>query len=280
MENSNNYRQIYNICNQLLGRTKESPLPPGFTNWELADRFNNYFIDKITKIRSVLLEKHSHLPSYVKVEATPNITTLSRFCNLSQQEVRKMILATPNKSCELDPIPTDLLKHILPCILELITDIVNLSLDDGMFPDTLEEALGKPLLKKANLDLIDSNFRPVSNLAYISKLAECAATSQLIQHIDRFNLMESNQSAYRALHSTETALLKVKTDIISALDCQEVASLILLDLSAAFDTIDHFTLLQQLQQHFAVSCTSLEWFCSYLTNRTQAVVALSGLNSK
>ena len=128
------------------------------------------------------------------------------------------------------------------------------------------------MLKKANLDQIDNNFRPVSNLAYFSKLAKHAATSQVIEHIDRFNLMESNQLAYRALYSTETALLKVKTDIISALDCQEVACLIPLDLSAAFNTIDHFTLLQQLQQHFAVSCTSLERFCSYLTNRTQAVV--------
>ena len=183
-----------------------------------------------------------------------------------------MILATPNKSCELDLIPTDLLKHILPCILELITDIVNLYLDNGMFPDTLKVALIKLLLKKANLDLIDNNFRPVLNLAYISKLAEHAAASQLIEHINRFNLMEPSQLAYRALHSTEIALLKVKTDIISALDCQEVACLNLFDLSAAFDTIVHFTLLQQLQQHFAVSSTSLEWFWSYLTNRTQVVV--------
>ena len=222
-ENTNNYRQIYTICNQLLGRTKESPLPPGYTNQELADRFNKYFIDKITKIRSVLLEKCSHLPNYAEFEAAPNITPLSRFCNLSQQEVRKMILATPNKSCKLDPIPTDLLKHILPSILELATDIVNLSLDNGMFPDTLKVALIKSLLKKANLDLINNNFRPVSNLAYVSKLAECTAASQLTEHINGFNLMEPNQLAYRALHSTETALLKVKTDIISSLVCQEVA---------------------------------------------------------
>ena len=71
VENPNNYRQIYTICNQLLGRTKESPLPPGFTNQELADRFNNYFIEKIAKIRLVLLEKCSHLPNYEEVEAAP-----------------------------------------------------------------------------------------------------------------------------------------------------------------------------------------------------------------
>ena len=183
-----------------------------------------------------------------------------------------MILATPNKSCELDPILTDLLKHILPCVIKLITDIVNLSLDNGMFPDTLKMALVKPLLKKTNLNLIVKNFRPVPNLAYVSKLAACAATSQLMEHVDRFNLMEPNQLAYRALHSTDTALLKVKTDIISALGHQEVACFILLDLSAAFDTNDHSILLQKLQQHFAVSSISLEWFHSYLTNRTQSVV--------
>ena len=84
-------------------------------------------------------------------------------------------------------------------------------------------------------------------------------------------LIQPNQSAYRALHSTETALLKVKTDTISASDHQEVACLILLNLSSAFNTIDHSTL-QQLQQHFAVSSISLEWFHSYLTKRTQSVV--------
>ena len=84
-ENSNNYRKIYNICNQLLDRTKESPLPPGFTNQELADRFNNFFIDKIAKIRLVLLEKTSYLPNYAEVEAAPDIKPLSRFHNLSVQ---------------------------------------------------------------------------------------------------------------------------------------------------------------------------------------------------
>ena len=104
-----------------------------------------------------------------------------------------------------------------------------------MFPVTLKMALVKPLLKKVNLDLIDNNFRPALNLAYVSKLAEHAATNQLIEHVNGFNLMEPNQLAYRALHSTETTLLKVKTDIISAPDCQEGACLILLDLSAAFE---------------------------------------------
>ena len=83
--------------------------------------------------------------------------------------------------------------------------------------------------------------------------------------------MEVHQSAYRAYHSTETALLKVKTDVIRALEDQEVACLILLDLSAAFDTIDHNILLRRLETRFAVTDTALNWLRSYLTNRTQAV---------
>ena len=88
---------------------------------------------------------------------------------------------------------------------------------------------------------------------------------QLVNHIERHNLMEVHQSAYRAYHSTETALLKVKTDVIRALENQEVACLILLDLSAAFDTIDHNTLLKRLETRFAVTdtCTQLAKILSY-----------------
>ena len=100
---------------------------------------------------------------------------------------------------------------------------------------------------------------------------ECVVAVQLVNHIERHNLMEVHQSAYCAYHSTETALLKVKTNVIRALENQEVACLILLDLSAAFDTIDHNTLLRRLETRFAVTDTALNWLRSYLTNRTQAV---------
>ena len=91
--------------------------------------------------------------------------------------------------------------------------------------------------------------------------------------------MEAHQSAYCSSHSMETALLKVKTDIIQALDNQEVACLILLDLSAVFDTIDHDILLNRLKSRFAVTGVVLKWLESYLKDRSQAVeigVPLSG----
>ena len=100
---------------------------------------------------------------------------------------------------------------------------------------------------------------------------ECVVASQLINHIDRHGLMEAHQLAYRPFYSTETALLKVKSDVISALEKQEVACLVLLDLSMVFDTIDHNILLGRLKSRFAVTGTTFNWLQSYLTHRTQAV---------
>ena len=256
-ENSSNYKRIYEICNHLLGRTKDSPMPPGVTNKDLACRFNNFFIDKITKIRNDLIGKQQHLPLYVETPAPLNTSKLCRFQPITLSNLQKLIRSTPNKSCNLDPIPTNLLKQILPSIVTTIADIINTSLKDGCFPESFKRALVRPLLKKPSLDLLETNYRPVSNLSYVSKLVECVVAVQLVNHIERHNLMEVYQSAYRAYHSTETALLKVKTDIIRALENQEVACLILLDLFAAFDTIDHNTVLRRLETRFAVTDTAL-----------------------
>ena len=113
----------------------------------------------------------------------------------------------------------------------------------GVFLQDLKEALVRPLLKKANLDLIDKNYRPVSNLEFMDRTIEHAVTSQLTQDISGNNILEPIQSAYRSGHSIETALVKVKADLLHAINHQEVVCLVLLDLSLAFDTVDHFLLL-------------------------------------
>ena len=152
----------------------------------------------------------------------PEIQKLSEFQPITLSKLEEVILSTPNKNCELDPIPTSLLKQILPSIVTIIADIINISLRDGIFPETLRKALVRPLLKKPNLDLLDKNYRPVSNLSYVIKLLEQVAAVPLVNHIENHGLIEVYQSAYHALHSTETALLKVKTDVIKALENQEV----------------------------------------------------------
>ena len=118
----------------------------------------------------------------------------------------------------------------------------------GVFLDDLKEALVKALL--ANLDLVDKNYRPVSNLAFAGKLIEGVVVDQPTDHIHNHRLMESLKSAYRAFNSTKTALLKVRSYIHLAMDKQEVICLVLPDLSAAFDTVDHSNLLNQLNHCF------------------------------
>ena len=123
------------------------------------------------------------------------------------------------------------------------------------------------------------NFRPVSNLAYASKLIESVVANQLVERMTNNGLFEPLQSAYRQGHSTETALLKIQNDILLAMDNQQVSILVLLDLSAAFDTVNHDVLLQRLKERCGVHGKALEWFESYLTDRFQ-MVKLKEITSK
>ena len=116
-----------------------------------------------------------------------------------------------------------------------------------------------------------NNFRPISNLNFISKILEKVVASRTQSHLLSNSLSSSFQSAYRMFHSTETTLLNIHNDLIFAMNRGEVTSLILLDLSAAFDTVDHSILLHRLQNWFGLHGTSLDWFSSYLTSRSQAV---------
>ena len=109
-----------------------------------------------------------------------------------------------------------------------------------------------PLLKKAGLDRnILKNYQQVSNLSYISKLIEKAVARQINEHIAHKGISNKNQSAYRVFHSTETALLKIQSDIAISMDKGTAVGLVLLDLSAAFDTIDHSILFNCLQHGFS-----------------------------
>ena len=179
----------------------------------------------------------------------------------------------PKKSCDLDPIPTPILHDCLEEITPIVTDIVNKSLSCGVIPQCFKHALRlvKPLLKKANLDPnCLSNYRPVSNLPYLSKVLESIVLKQFLQHLESHSLLEPSQSAYRKCHSTETALLRMVNDLLQASDSRHVSILSLLDLSAAFDTTDDI-LIKRLHTIFGCSGTVLDWFTSYLSFCTQSV---------
>ncbi len=117
-----------------------------------------------------------------------------------------------------------------------------------------------------------ANYRPVSNLSFVSKLIERVVAAQLLDHLSVNNILSDHQSAYRLNYSTETALLCILEDLLSAADSGDGSALLLLDLSAAFDTIDHAILIERLSLHCGVSEIALKWFSSYLADRSQSVV--------
>ncbi len=157
-------------------------------------------------------------------------------------------------------------------LVDTITNIVNRSLKDSNVPKSFKEAVVRPLLKKPGLDNeILKNYRPVSNLPFISKIIEKVVENRLEHQIQTNNLHDNVQSAYRTGHSTETALLRVNHDITAALDSNHCAVLLMLDLSAAFDVIDHGILRKRLEYSYGVTGVALEWIQSYLTDRTQRI---------
>ena len=142
----------------------------------------------------------------------------------------------------------------------------------GSFPVSFKSAIVRPVLKKPSLDPENfGNYRQISNLPFLSKITEKVVLAQLLKHLQTNKLLYHLQSAYRSDHSTDTALLKICNDILSALDNKNVALLSLLDLSAAFDTIDHSILLSRLQTCFGISGSVLSWFESYFSGRFQSV---------
>ena len=116
------------------------------------------------------------------------------------------------------------------------------------------------------------NYRPISNLSYMSKLVERMVSQQITAFLDEHCLLPKFQSGFRKHHSTETAILKVMSDILTATSKGNITLLGLLDMSAAFDTVDHGILLHRLETSFGVSGSALAWFQSFLHSRTKLVI--------
>jgi len=169
-------------------------------------------------------------------------------------------------------LPTDVLKQFLAQLLPYITDMCNASLQQGCLPLSQRRAIVTPRLNKSGMDEADvKSYRPISNLTFMSKTVERLVCRQLVAFLQKHSLLPSHQSAYRRQHSTETAVLKIVSDLLLACDRGQVTLLALLDLSAAFDTVDHHILLDRLQSAFFVRGPVIDWIQSFITNRSQTV---------
>ena len=266
---SNQPKKLWSTMNSLLSRNVPAVLPNALSHSTLATSFLNFFDQKITKLCSAFTSSHNVSPHIDPPLVPP---CLSSFSPASIAEVRAAILRSSNASCALDIIPTFLIKSCLDSLLLPITNIINLALSEGIFPDSFKSASVRPLLKKHNLPTDDlSSYRPISNLNFISKVLERIIHSRINNHLQTFPSICLFQSAYRKFHSTETALLRIQNDLLLASNQQKVSALVLLDLSAAFDTIDHQILLKRLSSTFGFSDSALSLITSYLTDRSQYI---------
>ena len=259
---ANNSKELHKITEKLLVNQHQQTLPSDEDHSHLANRFGAFFESKIDNIR-----QHFNLNVDSSEQILPNIE-LSEMRPATIEEVRKLITSYSNKSCELDPVPTWLLKKCLHELLPLLTALINKSLTTGIFPKECKNAIIRPMLKKSTLDPeVLKNYRPLSNLHFVSKILEKIVGQGLEEHLNRYSLHDPLQSAYRKGHSTETAILKISNDINVSLDQSGCVVLASLDLSAAFDTVDHDIFLHRLQSTYGISGIFYCWFKSYLENR-------------
>ena len=204
----------------------------------------------------------------------------SKFDPVDCLEVAEAIRQLPNKSCAADPVPTSVLKQLADDIAPFLTALFNRSMTEGFVPTAFKTAFITPRLKKPDMNATDvRSFRPISNLSVISKLLERLVARRLLRYLTVNNLLPRFQSAYRPHHSVETAVVKVLADILVAIDRGDLAGLALVDLSAAFDTVDHDVLLQRLLISYGrYGIDGMAWMCfrSYLSGRFHCVRVRTG----
>ena len=205
-DNSCNQRKLFRASKSLFNQSQGDELPPNLHAPTFASEVGKYFVSKIDTIQRQIDADITDLPASASTSAngfTRSTPSLSAFKILSANSVKSLIHNSTLKSCPLDPMPSRLVSRC-DALLPVITTIIDKSLEAGHFPKSWKEALVCPLLKKPGLHIILKNFRPVSNLAFLSKLIEKAVFHQIHEHMVDTNLYPNAQSAYRVHHSTET----------------------------------------------------------------------------
>ena len=271
-ESSNSQSQLFKCVNELFGRRKCSALPTHDNVKELCDRMAEFFSQKIKAIHEGLADLQDESIRLEPDEQFSSPDCFTDFAPVTEEEVGKIIRGSAPKSCCLDPAPTQLIKDSLDILLPIITRIINQSFASAKVPKSFKIAAVTPILKKIDLIAeILKNFRPISNLPFLSKVMEKVAVKQLTSHKEDHNLREKFQSAYRKFHSTETALVRIHHDLRIALDSKQCIMMVMLDLSAAFDTVNHSVLLNRLSERYGIRSNAHAWISSYLSERKQFI---------
>jgi hypothetical protein len=269
-------RKTWQTINELLCKTKSNNEFPTYfiqndlnitDSYKIADEFNKYFINVGPKLAENIVPPPNM--SYINYLKNP-IQNTFLFETTTVNEVIKIIDSMkPKTSRGVDLMSNKLLKYVKYELAPTITDLINLMIKNGTFPDSLKIAKVIPLFKKDNSHYFE-NYRPISILPSVSKVFERVIYNQIYKYFTDLNLFYKNQHGFRAYHSTEFAALQLLDKIIFEMDNNRLPINIYMDLSKAFDTLDHTILLTKLM-HYGFRDKSFMLLKSYLNKRTQYV---------
>ena len=257
-DTKNKAKNLYRILRSLTKPKDANPMPSTKSPSDLPDKFADFFLNKIRKIR-----EQCHDTDTVKTYHR-KCTGFNSFLPIDREEILNIIKKMNPTTSIMDPCNTRFLLKFKETIADAITTITNQSLTTRKFLEDWKVAAVRPLIKGQNISTELKNYRPISNLSFLSKVIEKAVQAQLQKHFGKPSLLPNHQSAYRQHHSTETTLLNMCDNILKHGKC---TSMVCLDLSAAFDTVNHKILLGILKSYFGNSDHALDWIFSYPSKR-------------
>ena len=269
-------KAVYGIVNKLSGDGKINIIPKSKSDKELANDFAQFFTEKIVDIRKKITNDRNgwfvSLGSSIQIYRN-QISPLNYFSPVTTEELNSIYNEMKKKNYVKDPIPVRAHIKCFESIRPSMLEIVNKSLLLGKVPQNLKHATVTPLIKDANGDHDDfKNYRPVHNTPLLAKVIEKCVLRQLNCHLHDHNLHVKSQSGYKKYHSCETAMIKVINDIQIEMQQNNITVVLMLDQSAAFDTVDIPILITKLQNDYNIHSDALKWLSSYLLGRTFSVV--------
>ena len=266
-------KEVWKIYNEATKRTTvKETIEPDMMNQQKADKFNIFFATigleiqkKLNQTNQPTCDPESHLAD--PEASNPNYLKF----NFKMETVSSIEKLIDNIRIDVavgeDMVGAKLIKDMKSTISPILTKIVNKGYQTNSFPNIMKKAAIKPIHKKGDIDEI-SNYRPISILPTLSKIFEKAAANQMVFYLEKNKLLNPNQHAYRMLHSTITCLIEMLTYVYNLIDKKKCTAIISLDLSKAFDSIDHQLLLKKLTK-MGLSDNAVRWIKSYLTTRKQ-----------
>jgi hypothetical protein len=284
LQNSKNSRMIWKGVNEYLNNKKQNKvnnISLKINNETISDPaktvniFNNFFTSIADDIRKNIPKALNDYKKYLK-NPLQNSFYFHPVTIIEMINTIKSI--KPNKSCGPYSIPFDILNLLLFDIATILTKIINLTFETGVFPSSLKLVKVIPIFKNKGSSLQFNNYRPISLLSNIDKIFEKLVHSRLISFLDKYKVLYNKQFGFRKHHSTAHTLISLTEEIRKSLDSGRFSCGVFIDLQKAFDTVDHMILLDKLNK-YGVRGLANSWFKSYLSNRKQ-FVSILGIKSE